>query len=136
MSDVTTQPAPAQAGAATQPADLKPLAEDIQHAVSVAVAAVKAYKEQGATGIAKQAPQIIAEVEKDFEDAAKAAPAIKAGVKTTEFWLIAGFLVGNAAYIGLIGKTLPVDIDAVLGTVLSIYAALRHVAKTNAPANT
>jgi len=134
MSDVTTQPAPAQAAATTQPSDLKPLAEDIQHAVSVAVAAVKAYKTEGAGAIAKQAPQIVAEVEKDYEDAAKAAPAIKSGVKTTEFWLIAGFLVGNAAYVGLTGKTLPVDVDAVLGTVLSIYAALRHVAKSNTSA--
>jgi hypothetical protein len=136
MSDVTTQPAPAQAAATTQPSDLKPLAEDIQHAVSVAVAAVKAYKAEGAGAIAKQAPQIIAEVEKDYEDASKAAPAIKAGVKTTEFWLIAGFLVGNAAYVGLTGKALPVDVDAVLGTVLSIYAALRHVAKSNTTATT
>ena len=133
MSDVTTQPAAAPA-ASTQPSDLKPLAEDIQHAVSVAVAAVKAYKPAGAGAIAKQAPQIVAEVEKDYEDAAKAAPAIKAGVKTTEFWLIAVFLVGNAAYVGLTGKTLPVDVDAVLGTVLSIYAALRHVAKSNTSA--
>ena len=135
MSDVTTQPAAAPA-ATIQPSDLKPLAEDIQHAVSVAVAAVKAYKADGAGAIAKQAPQIVAEVEKDYEDAAKAAPAIKAGVKTTEFWLIAGFLVGNAAYVGLTGKTLPVDVDAVLGTVLSIYAALRHVAKSNTTATT
>jgi len=135
MSDVTTQPAAAPA-ATIQPSDMKPLAEDIQHAVSVAVAAVKAYKADGAGAIAKQAPQIVAEVEKDYEDAAKAAPAIKAGVKTTEFWLIAGFLVGNAAYVGLTGKTLPVDVDAVLGTVLSIYAALRHVAKSNTTATT
>jgi len=135
MSDVTTQPAAAPA-ATIQPSDLKPLAEDIQHAVSVAVAAVKAYKAEGASAIAKQAPQIVAEVEKDYEDAAKAAPAIKAGVKTTEFWLIAGFLVGNAAYVGLTGKTLPVDVDAVLGTVLSIYAALRHVAKSITTATT
>ena len=133
MSDVTTQPAAAPA-ATIQPSDLKPLAEDIQHAVSVAVAAVKAYKTEGAGAIAKQAPQIVAEIEKDYEDAAKAAPAIKAGVKTTEFWLIAGFLVGNAAYVGLTGKTFPVDVDAVLGTVLSIYAALRHVAKSNTSA--
>ena len=136
MSDVTTQSATAQAAATTQPSDLKPLAEDIQHAVSVAVAAVKAYKAEGAGAIAKQAPQIVAEIEKDYEDAAKAAPAIKAGVKTTEFWLIAGFLAGNALYVGLTGKTVPVDVDAVLGTVLSIYAALRHVAKSNTTATT
>ena len=135
MSDVTTQPAAASA-ATIQPSDLKPLAEDVQHAVAVAVAAVKAYKAEGVGAIAKQAPQIVAEVEKDYEDAAKAVPAIKAGVKTTEFWLIAGFLVGNAAYVGLTGKTLPVDVDAVLGTVLSIYAALRHVAKSNTTATT
>ena len=133
MSDVTTQPAAASA-ATIQPSDIKPLAEDIQHVVSVAVAAVKAYKAEGAGAIAKQAPQIVAEVEKDYEDAAKAGPAIKAGVKTTEFWLIAGFLAGNALYVGLTGKTLPVDVDAVLGTVLSIYAALRHVAKSNTSA--
>ena len=132
MSDTITPATPAQAVAPTQPSDLKPLADDVQHAVAIAVAAVKAYKTEGAAGIVKQAPQIIAEVEKEFTDVKAAAPAIKAGVKTTEFWLIAAFLVGNAVYVGITGKVLPVDTDAVLGTVLAIYASLRHVAKTNA----
>ena len=134
MDAITTpsQTSPTGVAAATAPGDLKPLADDVQHAVAIAIAAVRAYKTDGVAGVTKQAPQVVAEVERDFVDVKAAVPTIKAGVKTTEFWLVAGFLAGNAVYVGLTGKTLPVDVDAVLGTVLSVYAGLRHVAKTSA----
>jgi hypothetical protein len=125
----STTTAATSAATTTQPADLKPLAQDVQDDIALIVSAVKAYKAGGASALTQQAPNIVAAVEKDFEDVKTALPAIKAGYKTTEFWLIVAFLLGNAAYIALAGKTLPIDVDAVLATVLSIYASLRHVAK-------
>ena len=130
--DSTTVPAAtasAAAAPAIQPSDLKPLAQDVQNDIALIVSAIKAYKTGGAAALTQQAPSVVAAVEKDFKDVKAALPAIKAGYTTTEFWLIVAFLLGNGAYIAITGKTLPIDVDAVLATVLSIYASLRHVAK-------
>jgi len=130
MDETQSTPVPvAVAAPVTQPADLKPLAQDVQDDIALIVSVVKAYKSGGAAGLTQQAPAAVAAVEKDFGDFQTALPAIKAGFKTTEFWLIVAFLMGNGAYIALTGKTLPIDVDAVLAAVLSVYASLRHLAK-------
>jgi hypothetical protein len=117
----------------TQPSDLKPLANDLQADIQLAMQVVKAMKAQGAVaGITANAAPIIAAVQQDIKDVEAALPAVKAGYKTTEFWMIAAFLGGNAVYVALTGKTLPIDFDAVTGTLIAIYTAFRNQAKKTA----
>jgi hypothetical protein len=111
-------------------ADLKPLANDLQVDVALVAQVVKAMKAQGAVaGITANAAPIIAAVQQDIKDVETAMPVMKAGYKTTEFWLIVAFLAGNALYVALTGKTLPLDVDALTGTVIAIYTAFRSQAK-------
>jgi len=118
-------------------ADLKPLANDLQADVALVVQVVKAMKSQGAVaGITANASPIIAAVQQDVKDVEAALPAVKAGYKTTEFWMIAAFLGGNAIYVALTGKTLPIDFDAVTGTLIAIYTAFRNQAKKTATTTT
>ena len=129
MDTPATSAAPG-AAPATQPADLLPLARDLQNDIALVTAVVQAVKAQGAlAGITSQAPAIVAAVQKDVKDVEAALPAVKAGFKTSEFWLIAAFLAGNAVYTGTTGKTLPIDINALLGTVLAVYTGFRSQAK-------
>lgn len=136
----TQTPTPAATvtpAATTQPGDLKPLANDLQADIQLAVQVVKAMKAQGAVaGITANAAPIIAAVQQDIKDVEAALPAVKAGYKTTEFWMIAAFLGGNATYVALTGKTLPIDFDAVSATVIAIYTAFRSQAKKAATTTT
>ncbi len=69
-------------------------------------------------------------------DASEAIPAIKAGYKTTEFWLVVLFGAANAFVFLKTGKTLPLDFNATFGGVLSAYAGFRTMAKKNPTAST
>jgi hypothetical protein len=116
-------------------ADLKPLANDLQVDVALVAQVVKAMKAQGAVaGITANAAPIIATSQQNVKDVEAALPVIKSGYKTTEFWLIAAFLCGNAIYVAVTGKTLPIDIDALTATVIAVYTGCRHQAKKAATA--
>ena len=127
MSD-TTQTIPVQP-APTQPSDLQPLAADVQELATVITAAIAAYKTKGTTGLTDLAPRIVDDVKKDYQDVAAAMPVIKAGYKTTEFWLIAALLAGNGVYAGITGKVLPIDVNATIASLLGIYTVCRQILK-------
>ena len=78
MDTPATSAAPG-AAPATQPADLLPLARDLQNDIALVTAVVQAVKAQGAlAGITSQAPAIVAAVQKDVKDVEAALPAVKA----------------------------------------------------------
>jgi hypothetical protein len=74
-------------------------------------------------------PKLISAGEKDWADVSAALPAIKAGYKTTEFWLVVAVGAGNFVYLKATGHPLPIDTNAVLGAVVAVYTAARALIK-------
>lgn len=121
---MTTDPIPA---VTVDPAVAR-LVADAPQGVADVKAALAAYKEGGFTKLAVVAPQFIPHIEAIVKDVEDAAPAVKAGYKTTEFWLgvavVAGITVSN-----LVGHPLPVGVDAALAGLGAIYTFARTVLK-------
>lgn len=112
------------------------LIADVGVTASDLKAAVTAYKAGGFPAVAALSPQLIPHVQAVVADAKDAAPAIKTGYKTTEFWLVIAFGVANAVVPIFTGKPLPFDINGSLAAVLSVYAVVRALIKKPAPAAT
>ncbi len=127
----TTSPTPAT----TIDPKVQAVAQDALDAVAIGKQVIAAYKSGGAAGAAALLPKVVAAAEKDFTDAQAAMPLIKAGYKTTEFWLpVAATLIGGA-YFAVTGKDIPVNLGVCVGALLSIYTVARTLlkAKTAAP---
>ena len=123
----TTAPAPSTTPPSTSATQalITELADD-----KVVVAkALAAYKSGGLKALAEVLPDIVQEAKEDISAVTAAVPEIKAGYKTTEFWLIVGVLVLNAAYIGFTNRALPLDVNVVLGIVTSVYTVIRGALK-------
>lgn len=88
----------------------------------------------GTAALAKDIPQVMAEGQKVFADVKAALPTIKAGYKTTEFWLVAG---AGLVIVGadLAGHPLSVTTDSLLGALTGVYAVVRGFTKAGAAAS-
>ncbi len=109
---------------------VSPLAADLQRDIELGKQVVAAYKTGGKQAVIAMLPDVVTEVRKDIADVQAAMPTIKAGYKTTEFWLVAALFAANAVYVGLTKKTLPIDVNAIIATAVAIYSGFRHVQKT------
>ena len=132
MPDTQT-PAPAETPTTPTPQDdqsaLTPVMQDIADTMKLVKQVITDIQAQGATkAIAADSPQMLAAVTRGYADGKTAWPTIKAGYKTTEFWLVAGLLLANAILLAC-GKTIPVSTDAVIGSVVSVYAVIRSLVK-------
>jgi hypothetical protein len=113
---------------------VKTVAQDLVDDAALVHAIVAAVKKSGAPGLAPLAPGLIADVK-------AALPAVKAGYKTTEFWLTGGVVLGNGLYTLFTGHVLPIDLNVVLGGLVAIYTTARALVKkpaarpASAPAN-
>ena len=58
-----------------------------------------------------------------------AIPEIKAGYKSTEFWLVTGVAAGNVLYSVIAGKAFPLETNIVLVGVTTIYTVVRSLLK-------
>lgn len=114
--------------------ELQPLASDVAQDISLIKQVASDVKAGGVQAALKDIPQAVSLVETEYEDVKKALPLIKAGYKSTEFWLVLAFFLGNVAYTAFTGKNLPFDTDLVLGGVLAVYTAARGLIKTKASA--
>jgi len=133
MNDTPT-PAPAETPPTPQEAQaaLTPVMQDIADTMKLVKQVITDIKAQGATkAIAADSPQMLAAATRGYADGKTAWPTIKAGYKTTEFWLVAGLLLANATLLAF-GKTIPVSMDAVIGSVISVYAVIRSLVKGSA----
>ena len=110
------------------------LINDIADDVTLGKTLVAAYKTGGKAALLALLPDVISAGEKDVADVEAALPEIKAGFKTTEFWLMVALFGGNAVYLKLTGKALPLDLNATLATLTAIYTVVRGFVKTNPPA--
>jgi len=64
----------------------------------------------------------------DYADVKAALPTIKAGYKTTEFWVtVVG--VGIDSYFTATGKVPPIDGIAVAGAIIAVYTVVRGLIK-------
>jgi hypothetical protein len=101
------------------------IADDVVLARQVA-AAIKA---KDLATLTKLAPEVARELGEDFAAVKAALPEIKAGYKTTEFWLTLGVLALNGGWFALKGEALPFDVNAVLSALVGVYAIVRGLTK-------
>ena len=122
MPDTNPTPTATDSSVNKLVSDVAPLASDIK-------AAIQAYTVGGIAAVAAQSPTLVPHVQAIVADVQAAAPAIKAGYKTTEFWLLVAFGVANAAVPLVTGKPLPFNTDASLAAVLAVYTTVRALLK-------
>lgn len=107
---------------------IKPLADDAVQAEKEITALIAAYKSNGASGVAALLPALAPEIKKDWQDIQAAIPTIKAGYKTTEFW-ITTVVCTAFAVLGAMGKVPSVDAMSLIAALSGVYAVIRGVMK-------
>jgi hypothetical protein len=110
-------------------AQIKTAVGDVGNLVNRGKQAVEDYKKGGASALVQDVTAAIPDAQKAFRDITAALPIIKEGYKTTEFWLVVGFLLVNCVLIA-INHPLPFNVDALIAGVLSVYALLRTAHKS------
>lgn len=93
--------------------------------------AIKTAHDAGNTAaIATLIPKLISDAKKDATDGVESFPLIKAGAKTSEFWLMVGvLLVQYVAYPLALHKNLPWYDTTAMDTLVALYAGSRHIQK-------
>jgi hypothetical protein len=114
--------------------ELTTLAGDIGKDVELGKKLVAAYKAGGKNALISALPEAIPLLQAEFADVRAALPQIKAGYKTTEFWLTAAVVLGNGAYTTATGKTLPFDLNVTVAALVGVYALVRTIVKKPAVA--
>jgi hypothetical protein len=107
---------------------IKPLADDAVQAEKEITALIAAYKSNGASGVAALLPALAPEIKKDWADIQAALPTIKAGYKTTEFWIVCA-VCGVIAVMGVMGKVPAVDATQLIAALSGVYAVVRGLMK-------
>lgn len=134
MSDTTPIVSAPPTPAETQVA-FAPLWKDAAAGVPLVKQVVADIKAGGLASALKDLPAVTAEAEALYADVKAALPAIKAGYKTTEFWLVVAF-AGTIAGFAAAGRPMPVDVDAILGAVIAVYTVVRALIKKAPPTTT
>ncbi len=112
-------------------ASVQTVAQDVVDAAVLGKKVLAAYKSGGASAATALLGDVVTAVEKDYADVKAALPSIKAGYKTTEFWLVVGVFVGNGLYTAFSGKALPIQVNAIVAGVTAIYIAARALTKSS-----
>jgi hypothetical protein len=107
--------------------------QEVMSAVSKDIALSKEVitmlKAKDYVGIVKLGLQNKAFIEDEVKEVSALVPLIKAGYKTTEFWLIVVYFGFNIFCI-LKGIALPIGDDSILGGLVATYSASRHYIKS------
>lgn len=82
----------------------------------------------GTSAAMASAPAVVAQVKADIADVEAVLPTIKAGFKTSEFWVTVGVLA-TIPTLAALGHPLPVTSDAALAAVAMIYTLVRGSVK-------
>ena len=114
----------------TDKAVLQTAENEIADDVKLVVEAVKLIRAKDKAGLVALAPKIFTEVKEDIAAIKPAIPVIKAGYKTTEFWLISVLFAANAYVFQTTGKVLPFDINATFASLLAVYTPVRTAFKS------
>ena len=116
-------------------ARLKILANETGDDLPLIKEIIKDYKEGGfKKAFSENSAALVREAQEDFAAVTGALPVIKAGWKTTEFWLIMLVILGNGIYTAATGgKVLPFDLNATVAGLIGIYAVVRALVKKTPP---
>lgn len=109
--------------------ELQALAGAIGHDVQDLRTAIAAYKSGGKAALLASLPNLVSDVQSTFSAVKTAIPQIKAGYKTTEFWLALGFLLTNTVYMIITGHSFPIDVTVPIAGVIAVYTFVRALAK-------
>lgn len=112
---------------------LKALGEELGDDAELIKKAFADYKAGGLKALSADLGDIVREVEEDFTAITAALPAIKAGYKTSEFWLILAVPLINTGYFAATGKVLPLDLNIVFATLVGLYTLVRGIIKKPTP---
>lgn len=106
------------------------LAQELGDDVNLVKQMIADYKAGGIKQvIANDSAALVREAQEDYAAIRQAMPALKAGYKTTEFWLIAGVIAGNVLYTSITGKVLPLDVNAIGAAMVTVYTVVRGAIK-------
>lgn len=104
------------------------LAQDALQAEKDLTALIAAYKSKGAAGVASLLPALAPELQQDWKDVQAALPVVKAGYKTTEFWIVAGVTLGLFV-LSASGKVPAIDAGSLISALAGVYTVVRSLAK-------
>jgi hypothetical protein len=113
---------------------LQTLGNEIADDIELGKRVVAAYRQGGKGAVLALLPEVIREAQEDFSAVTAAAPIIKAGWRTTEFWLVAIFIVANLALSAWKGVSVPTEVNVAVGAVIAAYVAVRGIVKARAAA--
>lgn len=120
----------------TDQTKLQTLGRELADDIELGRRIVAAYRTGGKVAALALLPEVIREAQEDFTAASDAAPIIKSGWRTTEFWLVAVFIVANLGFTAWRGVAIPTEVNAAIGAVLAAYVAVRGVVKAKAASTT
>lgn len=112
----------------TEANQIKNVAADVETLTADGKHVLAAYKQAGIAAAIAEATAHAEDLRKSYEDVVAALPIVKAGYKSTEFWLTVG-VVGLVTGPHTIGKPLPLSVDALLVAVTAIYGVIRAAIK-------
>ncbi len=92
-------------------------------------ALLAAWKTKGKDGLIALLPETIAAAKKDIADVQAFIPIVKAGYKTSEFWLFVLSPLVNALVLWRTGQALPFDLNALWLSGAAVYAVVRMIVK-------
>lgn len=129
-----TNPNPLQPAAVTSTKNTEALFADLVAQVALVKKAIAAEKAGGPAALAGLVPEAVAAVQTDVKAFEAALPEIKAGCKSSEFWVTVGAAAAGAGYLAITGHDLPVNLTVLIGAVVGIYTAARSMLKAKAGA--
>jgi len=113
-------------------AAISPLITDALQVEKEIAAIVAAYKAAGASGAAALLPALAPELTQSYTDVKAALPVLKAGYKTTEFWIVTG-VTGGLAIAAAFGKVPAIDAASLITALSGVYAVVRGLLKKSTP---
>ena len=113
-------------------AAINPLITDALQVEKEIAAIVAAYKAAGASGAAALLPALAPELTQSYTDVKAALPVIKAGYKTTEFWIVTGVTV-VVGVLAISGKVPAIDGASLITALSGVYAVVRGLLKKSTP---
>lgn len=115
---------------------VKNLVDEVADDIKLVKDLTAAIKAKDKSAVIALLPQVAKEVQEDLQAVSDAAPVIKEGYKTTEFWMIVAVFGLNAAWLTIKGTALPVDVNTILTALTVVYATVRGIVKKNATPTT
>jgi hypothetical protein len=112
-----------------QTAATQALLHDLANEKGLVKKLIADYRAGGIKSLSSDVPQLIEEGSKLYPEIRAAVTEIKAGAKTTEFWLTIG-ATGLITGASLSGHPLPVAEDAIVAGLVGVYALARATVKS------